>query len=81
MHTHEEKANCVYQHFASRIGSHNSREVTLDWDHLQLPSFDLQHLEEEFSEDEVKAVVQDIAAEKAPGQMAILGLSINRVGW
>ena len=73
MHTHEEKADFVFQHFASRIGSHNSREVTLDWGQLHLPSFDLQHLEEVFSEDELKVIVQDIAAEKAPGPDGYIG--------
>ena len=47
--------------------------MTLDWGQLHLPSFDLQHLEEDFSEDEVKAIVQDIAAENAPGPAGYIG--------
>jgi len=73
MHTQEEKANYVYQHFTSRIGMQYNREVTLDWDQLQLPRFDLQHLEVELSEEEVKTVVQEIAAEKAPGPDGFIG--------
>lgn len=74
MHTHEEKANCVFQHFSGRIGNQKSRQLTLDWNQLQLPSFDLQHLEEEFFEVEVKAVIQVIAAEKAPGPDGFIGV-------
>ena len=32
MHTHEEKANHILQHFSSRLGIQESREVTLDWE-------------------------------------------------
>ena len=47
--------------------------MTLDWGQLHPPSFDLRHLEEVFSEDEVKVIVQDIAAEKAPGPDGYIG--------
>jgi len=45
MHTHEEKAKCILQHFSSRFGMQGHREVTVDWDQIQLPRQDLQHLE------------------------------------
>jgi len=51
-----------------------SREVSVDWDLIQLPRSDLQHLEAEFTEVEVKAVVQDIASEKAPGPDGFIGV-------
>ena len=74
MHTHEEKSTCVYQHFLGRLGMQQSREVSVDWDLIQLPRSDLQHLEAEFTEVEVKAVVQDIASEKAPGPDGFIGV-------
>lgn len=74
MHTHEEKANCVLQHFSNRLGTQQHREVTLDWNQLNVASHDLQHLEEEFSEEELMAVVQDIAPDKAPGPNGFIGV-------
>ena len=39
----------------SRIGMQQGRDVTVDWDLIKLRRSDLQHLEEEFTEEEVKA--------------------------
>ena len=55
MNTHDEKASCVFQHFTSRIGMQQGRDVTVDWDLIKLRRSDLQHLKEEFTEEEVKA--------------------------
>ena len=74
MNTHDEKASCVFQHFTSRIGMQQGRDVTVDWDLIKLRRSDLQHLEEEFTEEEVKAVVQEIALDKAPGPDGFIGV-------
>lgn len=68
------KENCVFQHFSNRLGMQQNREVSVDWDVIQLPSRELQHLEEEFTEEEVRAVVQELASEKAPGPDGFIGL-------
>ena len=46
----------------------------MDWDMIQLPNRELQHLEEEFTEEEVTAVVQQLASEKAPGPDGFIGI-------
>ena len=73
MHTHEEKANHILQHFSSRLGIQESREVTLDWEQIQLARHNLQHLEAEFTEAELLSTVQDIASDKAPGPDGFIG--------
>jgi len=55
MKTHDEKASCVFQHFTSRTGMQQGKDVTVDWDLIKLRRSDLQHLKEEFTEEEVKA--------------------------
>ena len=74
MHTHEEKANHILQHFSSRLGIQESREVTLDWEQIQLARHNLQHLEAEFTEAELLSTVQDIASDKAPGPDGFIGV-------
>ena len=73
MVTQEEKAQCVFQHFNGRLGAQQPRTVTIDWDQIHLTRHDLQHLETEFTEDELKATVQDIAPNKAPGPVGFIG--------
>jgi len=73
MVTQEEKAQCVFQHFNGRLGAQQPRIVTIDWDQIHLTRHDLQHLETEFTEDELKATVQDIAPDKAPGPDGFIG--------
>ena len=75
MHTHEEKANCILQHFSSRLGIQESREVTLDWEQIQLSRHDLQHLEAE-----LLSVVQNIASDKAPGPDGFIG-AFYKASW
>jgi hypothetical protein len=78
--THDEKANCVFQLFNSRIGTQQSREVTVDQDLIGLRRIDLQHLEDEFTEEEVNAVIQEIAPVKHLVRMASLEVFTKRVG-
>ena len=80
MYTHEEKAECVYQHFNNKLGQFQSRGVTLDWETLQLQRRQLQHLDQPFSEDEVRAVVDDIEADKAPGPDGFIG-AFYKASW
>jgi len=59
MVTHEEKAQCVFQYFNDRLGAQQARAVTVDWNQFELTRHDLQHLEAEFTEDELNATVPD----------------------
>jgi len=80
MHTHQEKAQCVFQHFSHKLGLQQQREVTLDWSQINLVRHDLQHLEMEFTEDELKATMHDIAPDKAPGPDGYIG-TFYKASW
>jgi hypothetical protein len=64
----------VFDHFSSHFGAKEQRECTLNWDKLGMTRHDLRHLEEDFSVEEVFAVVKDIANEKAPGPDGYIGV-------
>ena len=52
----------------------------MDQDLIGLRRIDLQHLEDEFTEEEVNAVIQEIAPEKAPGPDGFIG-SFYKASW
>ena len=66
VHTHTEKEQHIFDHFSKQFGPPEARQFTLDWDRLGLPSHDL-------SEQEVHAVIKEIAADKAPGPDGYIG--------
>lgn len=68
-----DKAEAIFNHFSSQLGQPTPRDASLNWEELQLQSHDLTHLEEEFTEDEMQAVISEIAAYKAPGPVGTLG--------
>ena len=76
--THDDKATLLHDHFSATLGQPAGREFTLDWDALNIQRHELSHLEEEFSEGELKAVISDIASEKAPGPDGFIGLFYKR---
>ena len=73
VHTHTEKEQHIFYHFSKKFGPPVARQFTLDWDRLGLPSHDLSALEDEFTEQEVHAVIKEIAADKAPGPDGYIG--------
>lgn len=75
--SHEDKAEALFQNFGTHFGRPEEREVTLQWEDLGLPRQDLSHLEDMFTEEEVLAVVQELAAEKAPGPDGFIGLFLK----
>jgi len=77
---HDEKAQCVFQHFNSRLGNQESKKLTVDWNQIQITRHDLQHLQAVFTEDELRSTVQTIAAEKAPGPDGFIG-SFYKASW
>ena len=50
------------------------REYTIDWTNIQLNRCQLQHLEQEFSEEEVQHVVHQMQSDKAPGPDGFIGV-------
>ncbi|CAN6171901.1 unnamed protein product [Urochloa humidicola] len=73
-YSHESKAQEAYNHFSAHFGRPPQRDVTFNWNELSLGNHDLSHLEEEFSEQEVHAVIADLAGEKAPGPDGYIGI-------
>lgn len=73
MHTHKEKEQCIFDHFSTHFTDQPSRDFTLNWQGLGIQRHDLQSLELPFTEQEVWAVIQDMAAEKAPGPDGFIG--------
>jgi hypothetical protein len=70
----EDKEKVVFDHFSTHFGQKEQREVTLNWEELGLPRADLTHLEEDFTVEELHAVIKDFASEKAPGPDGFIGL-------
>lgn len=73
VHTHADKEQHIFEHFSNHFGPPGARPFTLDWERLGLPRHDLSVLEEEFTEEEVRAVDMEIAADKAPGPDGYIG--------
>jgi exonuclease III len=71
--SHGEKASKLYEHYSNHFGRPQPREHTLNWHALGLPSFDLSRLQEDFTEEDLLTVIQEIAAEKAPGPDGFIG--------
>jgi len=68
----------VFQHFSHHFATPPTRSATLNWEELGLQQHNLQDLENEFTEGEMKAVIEDIAAEKAPGPDGYIGVFLKK---
>ncbi|RLM78633.1 uncharacterized protein C2845_PM12G16830 [Panicum miliaceum] len=79
VHTHKEKAECIFRHFSSYFADQQSREHTINWEEIGTQRDNLQALELPFTEQEVWSVVQDLAAEKASRPDGYIALFINPV--
>lgn len=71
---HEEKEHIVFDHFCKQFGPPEHRNFSLNWSELGLQRHDLAHLDDDFTGEELQAVVQDIAAERAPGPDGFIGV-------
>jgi mannosylglycoprotein endo-beta-mannosidase len=77
-YSHEEKEAALFQHFSTQFSQPPAREFSLNWEEIGLPMQDLSHLEVEFSEEEILAAIQDIAADKAPGSDGFNGIFLKK---
>ena len=75
--SHESKADAIFNHYSSLFGHPPERTTSLNWEAIGLQHHDLAHLEDEFTEEEIKAIVDDIAAEKAPGPDGYIGVFLK----
>jgi hypothetical protein len=74
MRTHEEKQSAFQQHFQNVLGSRIPRMATLNWDQLGLSQLVDHQLDVPFTEDKVKATINDLPAEKALGLDGLTGV-------
>jgi len=74
LRSHGDKEGCLLNHFSKLFGPPPSRAQTLNWENLGLPRVNLDHLEEEFSEEEIHAVVKELKSDKAPGPDGFIGI-------
>jgi hypothetical protein len=71
--THEDKEAEIACHFSRLLGSKLSRSVSLNWEELGYPRFDLTDLESNITEEEVKWAVTDMPKENASGPDGFIG--------
>lgn len=77
-YSHNSKAQEVFNHFSTHFGRPSPRQITFNWEELSLGRSDLLHLEDEFTEEEVHAVIQDIASDKAPSPDGFTGIFFKK---
>jgi hypothetical protein len=65
--THDDKQKVAQSHFKAAIGRANPRSISFNWDALNLPSPNLDGLDDAFTENEVKEAIMDMPSDKAPG--------------
>jgi hypothetical protein len=65
--THDDKQKVAQSHFNAAIGRANPRSISFNWDALNLPSPNLDGLDDAFTENEVKEAIMDMPSDKAPG--------------
>jgi hypothetical protein len=56
-YSHEGKAQELFTHFSTHFGRPVQRDLSLNRKEVSLPRFDLEHLEHEFTEEEVQGSV------------------------
>lgn len=74
VHLQAEKQEAILQHFQNGSGKEESINETLNWELLNIQRHNLQFLEEEFTEEEINAVVMDQKLDKAPGLDGFIGI-------
>jgi hypothetical protein len=71
--SHEDVAEIFFDFYSTHFGTPPPRDCTLDWQALGIIQHDLAHLEDNFTEEEVFAVVKELPTEKAPGPDGFIG--------
>jgi hypothetical protein len=70
---HEDKENEISCHFEELLGTKQTRTISLNWEELDYPSFNLEDLDLPISEEEIKGAVASMPKENAPGPDGFIG--------
>jgi hypothetical protein len=65
--THREKQAELQQHFQNILRTRSPRGASINWEELSLPQLMNHQLDAPFSEEEIKAAIDDLSTEKASG--------------
>jgi exonuclease III len=66
--SHGDKEHVLHKHFQDIMGSREDRQATINWDVLNFPQLsEHNHLDDPFTEEEIKGAIAELPAEKAPG--------------
>lgn len=71
---HNDKAVVLLDHFNARLGIRQHSGESIKWDFLNIPAFDLRHLDQPFELEELQATIKDMAAQKALGPDGFISL-------
>jgi hypothetical protein len=65
--THEDKEQKISYHFSELLGSKHHRDLSLNWEELNYPNFNLADLDVDITREEVKRAILDMPKENALG--------------
>jgi hypothetical protein len=68
------KSKLIHSHFSEILGTPTTRTKAINWQQLGYVHHELEDLDAPFTEDEITAVIKEMAAEKAPGPDGFIGL-------
>jgi hypothetical protein len=69
----EDKEKEVTRHFEELLGTKYSRSISINWEQLDYPSFNLADQEASITSEEVKRAISDMPKENAPGSDGFIG--------
>jgi mannosylglycoprotein endo-beta-mannosidase len=65
--SHDDKQSIAQNHFTLAYGRPTPRTTSFNWESIDLPTPNLDGLDDPFTEDEVKDAIWDMPSDKAPG--------------
>jgi hypothetical protein len=71
--TQDGKASALREYYSAYLGTPPPRDCTLNWDELLIQQHDLSDLENDLTEEEIRAAVMQTPPEKVPGSDGYIG--------
>ena len=75
---HEQKEALMHEHFTSVMGRGTSYPMDFNWDALDFGNHDLSDLDSPISEEEVRAAINEMPNDKAPGPDGFTGIFFKK---